>query len=213
MRVLAFIVLSLFLMAVEAKAQQTRLTFPLTQNLTLHEFVQFENSKGASIEQYGSNMTVTVSKNIYPYVDKYNLAQPLHGSWTTDSVKISFECYFTQSDSIVKYVSYNLGPDRPSLEEVFEQLQREGKTSQQEINKAIEQLENDPQLSQQNTAIYQQLENYFSGRLGEPTSTPNEKKIVEHIRLSWERDNLHVLLAYEGRERRKSSVIMRIYWK
>lgn len=213
MRALVFAILNVAIIAGMATAQQAELTFPLQQELTLQEFIRFEKAKGASIETYDPEFFVITTEEVYPYAKKYEIAQPFHGSRVVDSTEVSFECYFTQADSVVKYISYNLGHAELNFPNALEQLKREGRTSREDIDEAIQQLNNDPRIPRHSMANYRELKKYFAGQLGEPTSIPNEEEIVEHSRLSWQKENLHVLLAYVGNNRRKGSVLTRIYWE
>lgn len=194
-------------------AQSAKWDFPITQELTLQEFIQAEEALGTSFEKKSDEVFSFLTKEVYPFVNDYNLAQPLRGKRTIENTRISFDCYYTKKDSVIKYVSYSLGPVDFDLEKLTTRLQKEGKTSQKEIEKGIQEMKNNPKFHKHNAQIFEELKKYFTEALGQPDSLHAEENEFEYNKLSWEKDNLTVYMAYEGENRKKLGIVTRIFWK
>jgi hypothetical protein len=192
---------------------QTKTLFPLSQELPVSEFLEFESSKQAAIEYSNPEIIATLTEDVYPYASRYQLEQPIFGKRREGTMNFSFQAYYTSDDSVVKFISYQIDPDKPSFEEILQPLIEQGKTSQEEISRALEEARNDPELFQKVEAIFQQVRKELTTHLGQPRHIEDEEGITLHNRLFWEDQNLHLLLAYAGLDQKKSGVTVNLYWK
>lgn len=164
MRTLLSLIVSLLFFTIQGVAQ----SFPF-QELTINEFVNFERSLGSSVEELNRNdmISMGVAKDVYPYVDNYNLAQPYQGErpMDADSTVGTIEAYYDQNSETVKFISYSYTPKAKSPQEIAVELQAEGGFSEDEIGeefvKRLNNQQSDPAYQNKIAEKYYTLRQYF----------------------------------------------------
>ena len=165
MRTLLSLIISLLFFTIQGIAQ----SFPF-QELTIDEFVKFERSLGSTIEELNRNEIISmgVAKDVYPYVDNYNLAQPYQGERPidADSTVASIETYYDKNSENVKFISYSYTPKAKSPQEIAMELQAEGGYSEDEIGeefvKRLNNQQSNPVYQEKITEKYETLRQYFA---------------------------------------------------
>ena len=77
-----------------------------TEQTTIDKAIDFENSLGEKIEHL--EIKISLSKSIYPLVDKYKIAQPIIVQRKqTGFLPLNVEYFYSEPDSIIRYVSYD----------------------------------------------------------------------------------------------------------
>lgn len=78
-----------------------------TQQTTIDKAIDFEKSLSKKMEFL--EMNVSLSKSIYPLIDKYKIAKPIiiQRHETTGFLPLYAEYFFSETDSIIRYISYD----------------------------------------------------------------------------------------------------------
>ena len=82
-----------------------------TKQTKVQEAIDFEKSINTKYEKL--EQSVSLSKSIYPLLDKYKLAQPFISKRVkTGFLEVYAEYFYSQSDSTLRFVSYNWERDQ-----------------------------------------------------------------------------------------------------
>ena len=82
-----------------------------TQQATINKAIDFEKSISSQIEFL--EMNVSLSKSIYPLVDKYKIARPvIIQRMQTGFLPLYTEYFYSVPDSIIRYISYDWERDK-----------------------------------------------------------------------------------------------------
>ena len=93
----------LFLASFSGKKDEVKIW---TEQTTIDKAIDFENSLNKKIEFL--EMNVSLSKSIYPLVDKYKIAKPIIVQREqTGFLPLYSEYFYSEPDSIIRYISYD----------------------------------------------------------------------------------------------------------
>lgn len=192
--------------------------FPVNE-LTKEEFIEFEKEKGTELTSPNLNMTVVLSESLYPFVNSYNLAQPIQGKRKTDSdsMIIDFEAFYDKVSQNIKYISYTITPDAMSPRQIAQELQSEGGMSaeemQNEFAKRLEEQERNPAFQEKIVTKYESLKEQFAenGTLIENRNR-SEDIVLTKIK-TYKIDQATVELSLKGKDSLKTAASIDIYWQ
>ncbi|KAB1066063.1 hypothetical protein [Salibacter halophilus] len=132
-----------------------------TEQTTVDKAIDFENSLSKQIEVLDKN--VSLSKSIYPLVDKYKLAKPIIiQREQTGFLPLYAEYFYSESDSIIRYISYDW--EREKYGNYFKK---------QEI------WEVESKKLKQYNSEYEKIKSTLIEQLGEPTNQDTEPQKTE----------------------------------
>ncbi|TCC88177.1 hypothetical protein EZ428_20870 [Pedobacter frigiditerrae] len=132
-----------------------------TQQTTTNKAIDFEKSISKKIKYL--EMNVSLSKSIYPLVDKYKIAKPIIiQRHQTGFLPLYTEYFYSEPDSIIRYISYD-----------WEKEKYGNFFKKQEIWK-----EESKKLKEYNSE-YEKIKSTLIVQLGEPTTQDTEPQKTE----------------------------------
>ena len=132
-----------------------------TEQSTIDKAIEFEKSLSKKIKFL--KMNVSLSKSIYPLIDKYKIAKPIIVQREqTGFLPLYTEYFYSESDSTIRYISYEW--EREKYGNFFKK---------QEIWK-----EESKKLREYNSE-YERIKNALIEQLGKPTTQDKEPQKTE----------------------------------
>lgn len=110
-----------------------------TEKSTVQKAIEFEKSLSTEYEVLEQN--VSLSKSVFPYLDEYQIAKPfIVKRKQTEFLPIYAEYFFSEQDSILRYVSFDWERDRYGNFFKKQEIWKEESTKLNEYNREYEEI-------------------------------------------------------------------------